>query len=143
MCESAQSPEGQGPTQCMVMDGDGGSDDLNGDDGNDSGGVTYCGIGGGGISPFYPGVYGGGSADVVRGGSGDDAVYGEDGWDAIYGGAGNDSLHGGQGNDEIFAQDGNVDNVYGGRETTPATLMPLTTFRAASSQSGARPTLGT
>ncbi|MEZ4471069.1 MAG: calcium-binding protein [bacterium] len=90
------------PTGIHVVFGEGGADDIFGDDGDD---VVF-----GGSGPDN--IYGYGGDDDLRGESGSDTIYGGDGDDHIEGGEGDDWLYGGRNADRIWGNEGD-DQIYG------------------------------
>ena len=79
-----------------VVDGLGGDDSLQGDNGND---ILYGGVGNDTLS-------GQNDDDILRGGAGNDVLFGGSDDDLLEGGLGDDQLQGGDGNDTLRNSDG-------------------------------------
>ena len=84
------------------LSGGDGTDNLNGDEGNDS-------LSGGMENDVLTGEQGN---DSLSGGDGTDYLYGDEGNDSLSGGMANDSLYGGDGNDELNGDEGD-DSLFG------------------------------
>lgn len=91
-------------TGALVVNGNGGRDELNGGPGVQ----TFNGGKGGDI------VNAGGGADIINGNGGPDELNGDGGPDIITAGKGTDTVAGGPGRDTIDADGGKVDEVRGG-----------------------------
>jgi RTX calcium-binding nonapeptide repeat (4 copies) len=91
------------PTELRGSIGNGGSDTLRGDNGND---WLQSGTSGASVSRF--------DQDSLDGGAGNDRLDGSEGRDTMHGGEGNDYVQDYFGNDHMVAVDGEHDEIYCG-----------------------------
>lgn len=108
-------------TYSETLNGNGGTDEIDGDAGNDTINGNEDGdiiIGGDGNDTINGGdyldtIYGGSGNDTINGDGEDDTIDGEGGDDTINGGNDDDTIDGGTGDDTIHGNDG-ADSITGG-----------------------------